>query len=271
MTFDTAVCSWPTDYADCGPCEALSSLPASGIQRFEQMAAEFLWNWTGRQFGVCQVTIDLCREDCTEGQSTYNGGGSLSTGPVSRRWTPVLIGGTWHNIGCGNACLDKCGCGEETIRIPGPVDTIVAVIENGVVLDPASYHVNNYNTLVRTDGQQWRDCGTSITYTRGIPAPIGGQIAAGKLACELAKAVCGDATCALPKRVQSVTRQGVTVAMMLDQFEDLDKGKTGIWLIDSWVASVIRPDIGFSMASPDLRPRARRRTSSNPNFYGGGY
>ena len=71
------------------------------------------------------------------------------------------------------------------------------------------------------------------------------------LAWELSKAVeCPD-ECELPQRVQSVTRQGVSVTV-LDQFEDLDEGRTGIWLIDSWVASVTRPPSGGSVLSPDL-------------------
>jgi hypothetical protein len=44
-------------------------------------------------------------------------------------------------------------------------------------------------------------------------------------------------------------------------FEGLDEGKTGIWLIDSWVASVMKSDIGFSLASPDIRGGSRRMTN----------
>lgn len=103
-----------------------------------------------------------------------------------------------------------------------------------------------------------------VTYMRGIDVPMGGQVAAGRLACELAKAACGDNTCALPKRVQTITRQGVTVGL-LDSFDDVDKGRTGIWLIDSWVASMNIPQSRAGrVLSPDRRsssrqPRARVR------------
>src|SRR3546814_4772015 len=50
-------------------------------------------------------------------------------------------------------------------------------------------------------------------------------ISAGRLANELAKAACNDKSCGLPQRVQSITRQGVTVAV-LDSFDDIDTGHT---------------------------------------------
>src|SRR3546814_20601967 len=80
----------------------------------------------------------------------------------------------------------------------------------------------------------------SVTYVKGYAVPKGGQVAAGMLAVELAQAACNDKTCGLPRRVQSVTRQGVNVAV-LDAFDDIDQGPTGIWAIDSGVAYVFRP------------------------------
>lgn len=262
-------CEWPVDYADCGPCDALASMPVSGQERVEEMATEFLWRWTERQFGTCEGTIRPCRQDCTEGVSTYG------RPPAGARWTPVLVGGTWYNLGCGAGCRDKCGCGSwgSTMLFEQPVYDVTSVQVDGEYLDPSAYRVDNHRKLVRQDGGRWPFCQDmgkplggpdtwAVTFLVGSPVPVGGQVAAGKLACEFAKALCGDASCALPKRVQSVTRQGVTVAMMLDTFEDLDQGKTGIWLVDSWVASVTKsaPASPFSIASPDYT--GPRRTTS---------
>ena len=98
----------------------------------------------------------------------------------------------------------------------------------------------------------------SIAYDYGREVPIGGQLAAGVLACELAKAACRDSSCALPQRIQSITRQGVTVAV-LDAFDDIDSGHTGIWLIDSWVSSIVKPLRPGRICSPDVpRPKWRR-------------
>jgi hypothetical protein len=103
----------------------------------------------------------------------------------------------------------------------------------------------------------------SVTYQQGKPVPVGGQIAAGLLACELAKAACGDKSCGLPQRVQSITRQGVTVAV-LDAFDDIDTGHTGIWLIDSWVASVTKRPRRWRVLSPDRRQPTVGRVQTWP-------
>lgn len=254
-------CEWPVTYP--GDCDALSSLPASGVQDFEDMATEFLWRWTGEQFGLCEATIRPCRQDCTAWQSTYYGsGGAL---PLGRPFTPTLIRGQWFNVGCGGGCGDLCGCESgRSLRFEKPVYDVVSVEVDGQALPSGAYRVDNHRLLVRMDGGQWPYCQNldrplgdedtwGVTVRVGEPVPAGGRLAAGKLACEFAKAVYDSKNCELPKRVQSITRQGVSISMMLDTFDDLDKGKTGIWLIDAWVASVTKPDIGFSVASPDIR------------------
>jgi hypothetical protein len=261
---------WPVDYGQCGTCGDLASMPASGIARFESMASEFLWRWTDRQFGLREGTIRPCRQDCTEGLSTYYGAGGGLHG--SSPFSPTLIRGEWFNIGCGSGCGDACGCSwGRALRFEIPVYDIVSVEIDGATLPATAYRVDEGRFLVRQDGGVWPYCQNmnavlgsedtwAVTLRTGSPVPVGGQVAAGKLACELAKAACGTKGCELPSRVQSVTRQGVSISMMLDTFDDLDKGRTGIWLIDSWIASVTKPDIGFSIASPDYQPVGRRTT-----------
>jgi hypothetical protein len=258
VTVQTAPCEWPVSYAGCTDGlrpEPLASMAPSGIALYEAMASEYLWRWTGKSLGLCELTIQPCRADCTAGQSTF--GSSPSAAP----WRPVLVGGRWYNIGCGDACGDGCGCGGGSpLRLPGPVDDVQEVREDDVALDPSAYYVRNNSTLVRTDGLRWSPCSLEITYTRGVPVPVGGQIAAGVLANELALAACGDDECRLPSRVQTVTRQGVTIAM-LDAFDDIDKGHTGIWIIDSWLASMTKAPQRPVVLSPDVpRTRVRRRT-----------
>jgi hypothetical protein len=47
---------------------------------------------------------------------------------------------------------------------------------------------------------------------------------------------------------------------MLDAFDDIEKGHTGIWIIDSWVTSITQPPARSVVLSPDV-PRSYRRTT----------
>lgn len=261
MSVRTAPCEWPVSYAQCAEYESWETLPASGQQMYEDMATEYLWRWTGKSLGICEQTIRPCKQDCYDGQSTFNGGGPFRSpygGLGGTPWTPVIINGLWYNVGCGR-CGDKCGCGGESpLKIPGPIDSVVSIFEDDVLLDPSAYHVDNNALLVRTDGLRWAECGMEITYRQGTAIPVGGQVAAGVLAIELFKAACNDKSCGLPQRIQTVTRQGVTIAM-LDAFDDIDTGHTGIWIIDSWTASMTKAPQASRVLSPDVARHSPRR------------
>lgn len=257
-------CLWPVSYVNCsedGLPPAIASLPDERREIFEQMAADYLRAWTG--YGLCPVTVRPCRSECTQGISTWNG--------LPAPFTPMLVEGKWYNIACG-VCGDDCGCGTSpALKLPGPVDSVTRVVADGELLD-GGYRIDNWDLLVRTDGGRWPTCqdmsapvdegGFEISYLRGRPVPIGGQAAAGMLAEQFAKAFCNDSSCQLPRRVQSISRQGVTVAV-LDAFSDIDTGHTGIWVIDAWIASVTRSARTSRVYSPD-RPSPRYRVQTWP-------
>jgi hypothetical protein len=259
-------CNWTVSYSACsGAADAIPDCDDKAT--FETMAATYLWEWTDRRYGLCEVTIRPCRRGCVNGGWPWprrNGwhppaGGGGGTGG----WYPVLIGGTWYNLrdDCG---ADDCSCGlVSRLRLPGPVNSVSSVVIDGTTLASSAYRVDG-STLVREDGELWPQCqylerelgedGTwSVTYMHGLPVPEGGRIAAGLLAAELYKAACGDGSCALPKRVQSVARQGVSLALMPSFEGSVEKGYTGVWLIDSWIASVTRPIKQSVVMSPDYR------------------
>lgn len=240
-------------------------------ERFERMAGEWLWETTNRKFGICEAVVRPCRTGCgTSGRnSTFWGRGPYPwNGHIDAgSWVPLLIAGEWFNMGCG--CAGACSCsagGSNVIRLPGPVVEVTEVMLDGVVLSPDEYRVMYGRNLVRVDGD-WPACqdlnadpseeGTfQVTYRKGLAVPIGGQIAAGLLAQEFAKAYCRDDSCQLPQRIQTVTRDGVTVTLM-DNFQDLKEGGTGIWSIDNWVASVNRPRPYSSVRSVDVKQSVR--------------
>lgn len=267
-------CNWQVSYAACAGCTTLNGMSVEDKAMVEDMATEFLWNWTLKAFGVCDVVVRPCRQDCSQLSTFWGNGpyghGSLGGGP----WpNPQLVGGAWTNVSCGFCPQDDCSCSGSrlmTLKLPGPISSVSEVTIDGAVLLAANYRVDNHSLLVRLDGLPWPRCqdmslppseaGTfQISYERGRQVPVGGQTAAGLLACEMAKALCRDASCALPARLQSITRQGVTMAV-LDDFKDVSEGRTGIWLIDSWVASIVKPPARSQVFSVDV-PRPKYRTT----------
>lgn len=273
-------CSWPISWIDCGGgCPALEGLTPEEQQQVIDMAVGMLWEWTNRTFGVCEVTIRPCRSDCNpdgyQPGSTFWGRGpgydptfpraGAGGGGGGIPWFPVLISGQWFNITCG--CLGQCACepsGPTVLSLPGPAQDISEVMIDGEVLPTTAYRLERNRWLIRTDGETWPTCqdqnlpddadgAFAITYLKGVPVPTGGQIAAGRLACELAKGFCDDDSCALPERVQTVTRQGITVAVA--QTPEMWE-QTGIWSIDAWVQSVNVPRSRPGVRSVD-RPRLR--------------
>ncbi|MBT2226259.1 hypothetical protein [Nonomuraea sp. NEAU-A123] len=176
-----------------------------------------------------------------------------------------MVDGSWIN-GCGE-CLTDCSCGPMCeIVLPGPVDSVVEVRLDGDIVSAADYLVYDHRKLVRRDTAAcWPTCqdltlppsevGTfAVTYRQGIPVPRAGQLAAGVYACELLKACMGQ-TCRLPKRVTSITREGVTLAL-LDPMDMLDKGRTGLYEVDAWLSAVNPNGLrqGARVYSPDRRP-----------------
>lgn len=265
----TTACDWPVAYVDCaGACSAWENWPeaerATAQAWFEAQAVDLLHGWTGRVFGVCEAEIRPCRDaggTAGDGQSTFWGRGpgydpTFPRAGGGSRWQPVLIRGEWFNIGCG--CLSACGCsdsGADVLAIPGPVTAIDTITIGGEVIPPSAYRVEHGRLLRRLDGGVWPASQSPefvIRYSRGIPVPVGGQVAAGRLACELALAACAPDDCALPERLQTVSRQGITVGVSLTGEDWRD---TGIWSIDSWVQSMTIPRSFASVRSVDVRPR----------------
>lgn len=237
-----------------GPCSAFGTMSAPDQQSYLDYAADLLYEWTGRIFGVCEVELRPCLEGARATRNTFYGTSAIGTG-------------LFAEVRCGQ-CAGACRCGfdgTKVIALPGPVHEVTSVSIDGIALPSEAWTVMYSRMLVRLDGGTWpRDQDLSapptasgtfvVSYLQGIPVPAGGLIAARALACELAKAVKGDNTCQLPRRVTSISRQGVTIAAALDTFDDLERGRTGIWLVDSWVSSMQRPRPSASVRSVDIAP-----------------
>jgi hypothetical protein len=228
--------------------EAVSGIAA-------ELATETLYGLSGRQFGLCELTIRPCRRDCFE--STFGGAGQWWE--YGHYPQPALLRGLWYNLGCGG-CAGECSCTviHETI-LPGPVHEVTEVKVDGVVLTPdVDYRVDNYRLLVRLGGDMWPLCndlnrpdtesGTwSVTFNTGQPVPTMGQVAAGIMTAEFSKMLLCESDCALPFNVTSLSRQGVDITL-LDPVEIFENRRTGLFI----------PDLFINTYNPEgLRQRSR--------------
>lgn len=262
FTADTRyACGWSFE-DDCVSCLGkINDQNRTTFQHAVNVAAEILYALSGRQFGLCELTIRPCR---LEGCDPCNMSGF--------RWTPVLAGGEWHNVSCGK-CKTSCYCSEVCdLALPGPIEKVIEVKVDGVVIPPTGYSVDHRRLLTRLGGECWPKCQDmnldddqpntySVTYLRGKPLPEGARRALAELACELFLDCIDDDCCKLPKRTTSISRPGVTMAM-IDPMDFIPKGKTGLYAVDLWLQSVnptARPRPS-AILSPDMAKH--RRTTS---------
>lgn len=227
----TTSCLWPVD-RQCFPAEMADARSPEDHARLTEAidtAVYVLWSLTGRTFCLEEVTVRPCARD---EQAPYGG---------MSAW---LIDGRWFNIpGCGSWCTPH---GTGVVALPGPARVVKAVYVDGVELDADSYRLDNANLLYRTSGGAWPmqdmsrpagDNGTwSVTYLRGQDPPAGAALAVGRLALEFWN-ICTGGKCRLPKRWQTVTRQGVSV-QRADPTDLLAQGYTGLPEIDTWIHAV---------------------------------
>lgn len=235
-----------TDFSGCSTTWA--GLTDSQKAMATRLACFTVYSLTGRQFGTATLTLRPCNAPGlpplyqTYPVNLINPWGSEE----SSGYYPVWIqNGVWHNGACGG--LGCCGAPCE-LQLPRTV-SITSVIIDGATLSPSAYRVDNGSILVRTDGNGacWPRCqdlgsnpGAADTWT--VTGVFGRQVpqealdAASLLACEVGKALAGQ-PCRLPQRMQSLSRQGVTV-----QFPGvntyLDRGLTGLNEVDQLVVQL---------------------------------
>lgn len=217
---------WATAADVCSPCDDYE-FDAALLDDALQAASNILYDFTGRQWaGECVEVLRPCG---------YRTSGS-----------------------CGCLSSSVCGCGGlSELRLPGyPAVTIEQVKIDGVIQSADRYRLDDQRFLVwlgdeddtdvrrrlpccqRLDRPDTAEDTWSVTYSYGQGPPIGGVMAAAALGCQLALS-CQPETvgaCRLPKRVTSITRQGVTLAV-LDPLTLFRDGLTGLAEVDLWVAS----------------------------------
>lgn len=268
-----------TDWVDpTGLCCAVSGIASDeAIATAISSASSVLWALSGRRFGACPLPpLRPCQRRChREPWPT-----------LGRNWdhygtAPNLAQSVAWYTGCGLCTNDveDCSCTRlQQVRIPGPVAALSQVTVDGIVLPTSAYRVDRVGHrwyLVRIDGGTWPYCqnmAADLTQPntfgltglhRGRPIPAAGVSAAGELACELVKSCLPGEKCRLPSRVTSLTRNGTTIAA-LDPMTFLDKGLTGLYRVDLFLAAYNpnRLRRAASVASPDSLNRRNRKVGA---------
>ena len=229
-------------------------------------ASYLLWGMSGRKYsGLTTVT-----ERYVSSYDPY-----LRSGGSSLTYTPVLVDGNIVNIASGgfNRYADDDFQGDGTsansrVRLRGRKVVKIHTLRDldGNIIEPSKYYLSDHSTILGVPGAGWSPSQVEVTYTYGTPPPTAGRAAARVLATELVKLYEDDDTCALPQRVTSISRQGVSYTV-LDNQDFIDELKTGIYAIDLFLKTV-NPDKARARArvfSPD-QPRARRITGASPLY-----
>jgi hypothetical protein len=235
-----------TSFAGCA--DTWTTLSADQQALALRLAAFTVYSLTGRQFGTVTLSLRPCNAPFlpplyqTYPVNLINPWGT----DEGQSYYPLYIqNGVWHNAGCRG--LNCCGATCE-VMLPRTVSITSVLVDNAAV-DPGAYRVDNGSFLVRTDGACWPQCqdmdknpGPGVTDTFvvngvfGQPVPQEALDACSLLACEIGKAIKGGA-CRLPQRMQSLTRQGVSVQFpAVNSY--LDRGLTGLYEVDQLVVQL---------------------------------
>jgi len=223
-------------------------------------ASYLLWAMSGRKYsGTTTVT-----ERYVSIFDPY-----LRAGASVLTYSPILVDGDVQNLRLGGSGLygddDYLGDGTSSntrIRLRGRKVVKIHTVRDidGNIIDPSQYYLVEHSTLLAAPGATWTPSNVEVTYTYGTPPPTAGKNAARMLAIELVKLYEGDDTCALPQRVTSISRQGISYTV-LDNQDFIDDLRTGLYAVDLFLKTS-NPDKARARArvfSPDV-PKARRIT-----------
>lgn len=235
MTLGGPCAPWPVRWMCDVSCES-PTVTGEAVA----VATEVIWALSGRQFGLCTVTLRPCRRECTD--FPWPSGG-FSEWAGSSWISPQLISGQWFNVVCGR-CTTSCSCTSiSEVVLPAPVYDVVQVKVDGVIVSGSEYRLDDNRFLVSL-GDDWPTCNDlsqddtqpntwSVTARYGLDVPEGGAWAVGELACELVRARNGE-DCRLPRNVTQLVRAGVTIQFP-NVVELLREGLTGLYLVDQFI------------------------------------
>lgn len=202
-------------------CPAAEGAEQSIIDRAIMVAAETVWQVTGRQYGLCPVEIDVCSD-----------------------------------VTCAPSC--RSDCEPQTINLSHqvgglPIAAINAVTVDGVPVAASAFWLGSNTHLVVVPGGTLDPLPAQITieFTPGLPLPEPVKWAAEELACQLVKR-CLGAECDLPANATRITSEGVTIEI------DTADGKFGLPIVDT-ILSQYRASLAAAIWDPAAETLALTR------------
>lgn len=255
--------AWATSDDVCAPC----TVDTADLESWMQVASDLLFELSGQRFpGHCTDTVRPCAQTCHDDPPP--------------RYDDLGASFSWSWYGSCGCRSQSCGCSTlSELTLSGwPLVSVEEVLIDGAIVDPSEYRVDDWGRLVRLRGtedtvQHWPSCQQldlpvteadtfQISFTYGQRPPAAGVAAAASLGCQLALACAGSGDCRLPQRVQSITRQGVSM-VLLDPFTFFDDGRTGLYDVDLFLAAygpTSKKRWPPLVVNPDRHARVRRTT-----------
>lgn len=257
-------CGWAITKCGCGKCWD-DHTPATRATA-AALATGLMWAATGRRYGLCEITTLPCnpppRMPLYQTFPVTLGRGGYSSGGWPDELGALVAPGS-------SSCTTTCQCSALCeVALDGPVNSVIAVTVDGLMVPPVAYEIHDRRLLVRKDGLCWPTCqvygsqipGFAVTYRRGLVIPAAIQAAAEVLACEYAKA-CTGADCALPPKIRHLSRQGVDVEVAAQDWHFGDHVRTGIAQVDN---AILADNPGARTQPPQImspdQPTARMIT-----------
>lgn len=265
---------WCTSVQVTARDAALAPLAPSTLLTACQVASDILYAASGRRYpGLSSMVVRptakpsaLTIREWSHYLQTLSGVGT------SIAWA---TGGGWFGGGDAtpNSTSIDLGC--------YPIRAVNVVKIDGVTIPANEYRIDDFRYLKRclptaasvpTERSGWpqyqnmqlpdSEPGTfSVDFDFGEDPPPGGVTAATTLATEFARMYSGSPN-RLPARIQSISRQGVSFAM-LDPMQFMDEGLTGLYDVDLWIRSINPGKQKFpaTIWSPDMDTRLRAGTT----------
>lgn len=139
------------------------------------------------------------------------------------------------------------------------VDSIVSVTDADAATIPSTDYTLEISRYLHLKEGIWDSHGLgriAIDLIYGENPPLSGKNACLEFASQVARSLIPDLakTCRLPSRVSTMTRQGITYDFLTAR-DLLEAGKTGLFNVDLWLASVNPAKLGSRprIANPDRK------------------